>query len=137
MKRVLVILYALVALGVFASCIAPHQTMASGRKLFTNKSPYDIVVTLIIRKAEDPRQNAGTKEFALPGNGSTWVEYGNDIDIYLNGIKIAAMFNGNILGQEYIVVTRGSSLDNLLERMNGVEISFNSNRFFLVTRQVQ
>ena len=47
------------------------------------------------------------------------------------------MFNGQMLGQQYIVITRGSSLDNQLNMNNGVDFRFDGgNNFTLSTRQV-
>ncbi len=108
----------------------------AGRKLFTNQSPYGMNVTLVIRKSADPRDQAGTKDFFLSSRQSQWQEYGNNIDIYLNGIKLAAVFNGAMLAQQYIVVTRGSPLDNQLNMNNGVDFGFSNNTFFVSTRQV-
>lgn len=108
----------------------------AGRKFFTNNSPYNLMVTLVIRKSDDPRNTAGTKEFMLTPNQGQWQEYGNDIDIYLNGIKLVSVFNGQMLGQQYIVITRGSQLDNELNMNNGVDFNFSGGSFQLSTRQV-
>jgi hypothetical protein len=108
----------------------------AGRKLFTNRSPYGMAVTLVIRKSEDPRNQAGTKEFWLNSQQSQWQEYGDNVDIYLNGIKLAASFNGQMLGQQYIVISRGSPLDNELNMRNGVDFAFANNTFNVSTRQV-
>ena len=109
----------------------------AGYKLFTNQSPYEMSVTLVIRKSEDPRDQAGTKDFSLNSRESQWQEYGNNVDIYLNGIKLAAVFNGKMLGQQYIVITRGSPLDNQLNMNNGVDFGFANDTFFVSTRQVR
>jgi hypothetical protein len=93
-------------------------------------------VTLVVRHSEDPRNQAGTKEFQLAARQSQWQEYGNNVDIYLNGIKLIAVFNGQMLGQQYIVITRGSPLDNDLNTKNGVDFGFANNSFNLTTRQV-
>ena len=108
----------------------------AGRKLFTNTSRYGINVTLVVRKSEDPRDEAGTKNFVLRTGQSEWQEYGNNIDIYLNGIKLVAVFNGEIIGQQYIVIIRGSPLDNSLNMRNAVDFAFANNTFNISTRQV-
>lgn len=108
----------------------------AGRKLFTNQSPYGMSVTLVIRKSSDPRHQAGTKDFYLNARQSQWQEYGDNIDIYLNGINLAAAFNGQMLGQQYVVITRGSSLDNQLNMRNGVDFGFENQTFYISTRQV-
>lgn len=108
----------------------------AGRKLFTNNSPYLMFVTLVIRKSADPRDKAGTKDFQLPSRQSQWQEYGNNIDIYLNGIDLTAVANGARLGNQYIVITRGSPLDNQLNMFNAVDFGFANNTFYVTTRQV-
>ncbi|KAA0677161.1 hypothetical protein [Roseomonas genomospecies 6] len=108
----------------------------AGRKLFTNHSPYGMTVTLIVRASDDPRNQAGTKEFYLGPSQSQWQEYGNHIDIYLNGIRLAAVYNGQMIGQQYVVIIRGSSLDDALNRNNGVDFNVQGLNFSLSTRQV-
>ena len=109
----------------------------AGRKLFTNRSQYGMNVSLVVRRSDDPRNTAGTKDFFLKSNESQWQEYGNNIDIYLNGIKLAAVFNGAMIGQQYIVILRGSPLDNELNMFNGVDFGYSGNSFTLSTRQVR
>jgi hypothetical protein len=110
--------------------------MAGGRKVFTNNTQYGLNVTLVIRKSADPRDEAGTKSFALARNQSSTQEYGDSINIYLNGIKLAAVLNGELIGQQYIVITRGSDLDNRLNMNNGVDFGYANQTFYLSTRQV-
>jgi hypothetical protein len=108
----------------------------AGRKIFTNATPYKMNVTLVIRKSADPRDQAGTKDFSLSTGESSWQEYGNSVDIYLNGVKLAAYFNGELVGQQYIVIVRGSPLDNQLNMKNGVDFGFANGSFYMTTRQV-
>ncbi len=108
----------------------------AGRKLFTNTSPHSIHVTLLVRASEDPRNQAGTTEFMLRPGESQWQEYGNNIDIYLNGIKLAAVFNGQMSGEQHIVIQRGSSLDDQLNTRNAVDFRYESGTFLVSTRQV-
>ena len=108
----------------------------AGRKLFTNTSPFPLAVTLVVRASEDPRNQAGTRDFSISPMQSQWQEYGNNVDIYLNAIKLAAMFNGQMQAQQYIVITRGSDLDNQLNMRNGVDFHFVNGTFAVSTRQV-
>jgi hypothetical protein len=110
----------------------------AGKKLFTNSSAYNIYVTLIIRKSSDPRDTAGTKDFKLTPKQSLWITYGNNVDIYLNGIKLEALLNGERIGQQVIVIKRGSSLDNQLNMKNGVSFGYDRarNSFSITTKQV-
>lgn len=108
----------------------------AGRKLFTNRSDYALSVTLVVRKSADPRDRAGTKDFSLPARQSQWQEYGNNIDIYLNGINLIAVSDGAMLGQQYVVIVRGSPLDNRLNMFNAVDFGYANNTFYVSTRQV-
>lgn len=108
-----------------------------GKKLFTNTSPYKLRVTLEIRKSSDPRDRAGTKEFELQPQQSQWQEYGDNVNIYLNGIRLTAVFNGEKIGQQFIVITRGSRLDNELNMKNGVRFAYDRNVFNISTYQTR
>ncbi|QZT37171.1 hypothetical protein K5X82_18395 [Halosquirtibacter xylanolyticus] len=110
----------------------------AGRKYFTNATPYTLWVTLIIRECADPRHTAGTKDFSLNSGQSLWVEYGNNINIFLNGIQITAVLDGSIVSQQYIVIQRSSKLDNMLNMRNGVTFTYNAgtNSFGINTKQV-
>src|SRR5688572_30539250 len=107
----------------------------AGRKLFTNISPYRSDVTLIVRRSEDPRNTAGTKEFSLEPRQSSWQEYGDNVNIYLNGIKLVSMFKGEIIGQQHIVIVRGSDLDNQLNTKNAVDFTFSNGSILISTHQ--
>jgi hypothetical protein len=114
-----------------ASVFAASSAMAAERKLIRNTSPYSLQVTLVIRRSEDPRNNAGTKDVDLPPKTSQWVEYGDHIDRYLNGIGVRAHFNGEVLGQQYIVVTRGGPLDAMLNTENTISIIYQNGSFHI------
>lgn len=107
----------------------------AGRKFFTNRTPYLLAVTLVVRASEDPRNQAGIKDFMLGAHESRWEEYGNNIDIYLNGIKLAATYSGQMVAQQYIVILRGSPLDNQLNMRNAVDFGYENGSFNLSTHQ--
>ena len=94
-----------------------------------------MAITLVIRKSADPRNTAGTKDFFLNSGQSQWHDYGNNSDFFLNGIKLASVLNGDMVGQQYIVIVRGSPLDNQLNTKNGVDFGYDKT-FTLSTRQV-
>lgn len=108
----------------------------AGRKLFRNQTPHSLHVTLMIRASEDPRRSAGTREFGLPPHGAAWQEYGNHVDIYLNGIALRAHAAEAMIAQQHFVVARGSELDNLLNSHNGVDFSLNGDVFQIRGREV-
>jgi hypothetical protein len=108
----------------------------AGKKLFTNTSRINLYVTLLVRKSADPHDQAGMKEFVLNGGQSSWHEYGNNIDIYLNGVKLAAVTAGDMIGEQKIVVVRGSPFDNLLNTRNAVDFVYSNGVFSMSSRQV-
>lgn len=107
----------------------------AGKKLFTNRTPYLLAVTLVVRASEDPRNQAGSKDFMLGAQEHRWEEYGNNIDIYLNGIKLVATYDGQMVAQQYIVILRSSPLDNQLNMRNAVDFGYQNGSFQLSTRQ--
>ncbi|HEY1293697.1 MAG TPA: hypothetical protein VGJ60_11500 [Chloroflexota bacterium] len=109
----------------------------AGRKLFTNKCPYRSNVTLVIRSSDNPKNTAGTKDFWLDPHQSAWQEYGDNVNIYLNGIKLATYRNGQLLGQQEIVIVRGSELDDRLNMHNAVDIALEGGSYRITTRQVK
>lgn len=109
----------------------------AGRKLFTNTSSYGMTVTLLVRASEDPRNQAGSVEFWLDQRQSTWQDYGDAVNIYLNGFELAANLPGDIYAKQSIVVKRGSRLDDELNMFNAVDFGVSDNGTFSVsTRQV-
>ena len=76
--------------------------MAQGKKVFKNTTNQPLEVTLVVRKGDNPGADAGTVNFQLGAGQSLTQTYGTDTNsVFLDGMTVA-------------VVTRGSSLDNLL-----------------------
>lgn len=110
--------------------------MAS-RKLLTNATPHSLQITLIVRRSDDPRETAGRVDCQLPPKESRWVEYGNNVDIYLNGIDLVAQGgDGAIVEQRNVVIQRGSPFDNMLNMHNAVDFSLENGALQIRTRQV-
>ena len=105
----------------------------AGRKLFVNNTGKDLQVTLFIRASENPVNSAGTQAFRLSSSQQSWVNYGTDQNIYLNGISLVGYFNGQVAGTQDFVVNRGSSLDNELNMNNRVEFRYGGNAFQIST----
>lgn len=108
----------------------------AGRKLFTNTSQVGLDVSLKIRASWDPRNQAGSKDFFLDAGESRWEDYGDDINIYLNGIRLAAIAQGSMIAQQWVVVERGAPLDDQLNTRNAVDFAYANNAFSVTTRQV-
>ena len=57
-------------------------------KTFINNTKENLVVTLLIRQGESVDGKESVKKFNLPAGGNEHVNYGNQSDIYLNGLTI-------------------------------------------------
>ena len=104
-------------------------------KKLINKTGHDLEATLIIRKCDHPTDTAGTVEVKLPpctyearDDGSTIVvPYGNDEDIFLNGIEARLNLGGKSVANRRVVLERGTPLDNLLNTNNTIEFFYDNN----------
>ena len=93
-------------------------------------------VQLVVRKGDDPMTDADPVNFLL-GDGSgnaedggadhcKLVHYGDDIDIYLNGLVAGFASEGESSMQRFQVLQRGVPLDNKLNMHNTVEFIYAS-----------
>ena len=106
----------------------------AGHKTFVNQTGDRLAVTLYIRSGSDPATQAGTQDFSLGPNASEDVSYGSDSDIYLNGLSVASILNGQVSGAQDFVATRGSALDDLFNRNSIIQINFANEGFQLSSR---
>jgi hypothetical protein len=107
-----------------------------GRKLFTNNSDFTMAVTLLVRKGENPRDEAGRQELALSPGESRWEDYGDSHNVYLNGLLVAAIAGGRKFCQEFLVTWRGSWIDEQLNTCNAVLLSVQDGEIILLTEEV-
>jgi hypothetical protein len=87
-----------------------------GVKRFINQTNVNLSVTLYVRSGADPSGgDAGQQQFALPGNGGeSCQQYGDDANIFLNGLSFVADEGGTVSEGGEFVVLRGVAYDNLL-----------------------
>ena len=88
----------------------------SGYKVFSNKTLLALSVTIYIREGEDPKHCYGTLKISLNPGESRAVEYGCERNAFLNGIKVAYQFNGNLVHNSQRVIRKNSSFDALLNQ---------------------
>ncbi|TFW31061.1 hypothetical protein [Duganella callida] len=93
----------------------------AGQKTFINNTPRDISLTLSIRAGDNPANTAGQQTITIRANSQARVTYGNDSNIYLNGLSVVAVGEDGVFGEQEFVVTRGAPIDNLLN-MNSVVV---------------
>lgn len=86
-----------------------------GRKNFINNTSKVLMITLSVRKGDDPNNgNEGILSFPLAANSSSEESYGNDQNVYLNALKYA-WTDGE--GKEFGLVevgVRGDTSDDLM-----------------------
>lgn len=99
----------------------------AGRKTLINMTGHELRVTLIIRKGDHPDDNAGTVDVQLMAGqdlSRQVVTYGNDDDIYLNGIETLLISHGSAIGKRELVVKRGLPLDDQLNTHDTIEFLY-------------
>jgi hypothetical protein len=105
----------------------------AGRKTLINHTGNDLKVTLIVRKGDSPEGNAGSVDVHLAaapdegrgeGGSRRVVTYGDDVDIYLNGIETTLISKGVAIGKREVVVERGSPFDDQLNTNDTIEFLY-------------
>ncbi len=82
--------------------------MANGAKVFRNTTNQALGVTLIVRRGDNPGNDAGMVVIQLAPGQSLTQSYGTDTNsVYLDGLAVG-------------VVTRSSAYDNLLNMNNTI-----------------
>ncbi len=54
---------------------------------------------------------------------------GNPRNIYLNGMSVVSMYDGQVTGEQKFIIQRGSPLDDLFNRNNHIWIKLIENPF--------
>ena len=105
----------------------------AGMKKLINRTGKELRVTLVVRQGDDPDKTAGSVQVALMAGPDSDagedasiqdVSYGNDVDIYLNGIETTLISNGSTVCERQIVIVRGSGLDRALNTNDTIEFLF-------------
>jgi hypothetical protein len=105
----------------------------AGMKTLINRTGHELRVTLVVRKGDHPEGNAGTVDVQLAagaddGTGDDKsqqeVTYGDDVDIYLNGIETLLISHGSAIGKREVVIERGSPLDDQLNTHDTIEFLY-------------
>ncbi len=105
----------------------------AGVKKLINRTGNDLRVILTVREGESPSQTAGTVEVDLAAGrdeetgvdmSRQIVTYGDETNIYLNGIETQMIVKGAAVGERRLVVIRGSGLDNALNTNDTIEFLY-------------
>jgi hypothetical protein len=94
-------------------------------KRLINSTGHRLHVTLIVRRGDHPSQVAGRVEVELGTGEEEYrerdIDYGNDVDIYLNGIEIRLAGENAPETSRSVVVQRGAALDDALNSNDTLE----------------
>lgn len=83
-------------------------------KTFVNNTLATIQITLFVREGAFPFNQDGTVSFTLnPGETET-VTYGSVTNMFLNGLTLFTILEGDLFSSVKFVTTSSSELDNLL-----------------------
>src|SRR5262249_35415467 len=108
------------------------ETAVAGMKKLINRTGHELRVSLVVRRGDHPTETAGTVDVILVagpdeasgGESVQDVTYGNDVNIYLNGIETTLIVDGSAIGQRRMVVERGSELDTELNTNDTIEFLY-------------
>lgn len=92
-------------------------------KVFVNNTLATFQVTLFVREGEFPFNQDGTVTFTLLPGETENVTFGSDTNMFLNGLTIFTIFEGDLFSSVKFVTARMSELDNLLNTNNTITIS--------------
>jgi len=92
-------------------------------KTFINNSPATLQITLFIRQGNNPVNQDGTSSFVLNPGQSQTITYGDAQNIFLNGILLFTIFEGDLYSKIQFVTISGSELDDLLNTNDTITIS--------------
>lgn len=92
-------------------------------KTFVNDTLATLQITLFVREGTLPFNQDGTVTFTLNPGETELVTYGSDTNIFLNGLTIFTIFEGDLFSSIKFVTTSLSELDNLLNTNNTITIT--------------
>nr|MCH9682695.1 hypothetical protein [Deltaproteobacteria bacterium] len=90
---------------------------------FINDTKYSLKVQLYVRKGPHPWEQAPSTEFQLAAGARESHDYGNNDNIYLNGIGFFVDQGDSVLSQQRFVAVRGKEFDNLLNMNDTIVFS--------------
>jgi hypothetical protein len=102
-------------------------------KTLINRTGGDLKVVLIVRKGDHPSDTAGSVvvELAAGSDQETGeedlmqrVSYGNDTDIFLNGLELTMQAKGAETTSRSVVAVRGSKLDRILNTNDTIDFRY-------------
>ncbi|WP_260858029.1 hypothetical protein [Bacillus sp. FJAT-22090] len=92
-------------------------------KTFINNTEATLQITIFVREGELPFNQDGTVSFSLDPGQTLIVPYGNEMNIFLNGIIIFTIFEGDLFSSVQFITMQSSELDDLLNTNDTITIT--------------
>ena len=86
----------------------------SGSKTLRNETGYPVQVILDVRKGSDPKDHLTNVDVSLDAGETKTVQYGDDANPYLNGVRYEYDANGVMVRIMQQVTSRGSAWDDTM-----------------------
>lgn len=100
-------------------------------KTFRNQTSYDLSITLTPRAGDNPGNDLAPVSFSVRSGGSQYQAYGDDRNPYLDGIALNGAGNGGFIAAQEFAISRGSAIDDGLNKNDHVNISQSGTAFTL------
>ncbi|REE67580.1 hypothetical protein A8990_1427 [Paenibacillus taihuensis] len=94
----------------------------AGAKLFINNTDATLQMILFVRAGEEVYNQADAVLFTLDPQQSREISYGNDSNIFLNGISLFTIYQGCLYSKIQFATERGSSQDNALNTNSVISV---------------
>lgn len=92
-------------------------------KIFINNTLATFQITLFVREGDLPYNQDGTVTFTLDPGETESITYGSDTNMFLNGLTIFTIYEGDLFSSVKFVTARMSELDNLLNTNDTITIT--------------
>lgn len=92
-------------------------------KIFINSTIATLQITLFVRQGIDPFNQDGTVSFVLNPGQTLNVTYGDDVNIFLNGLSLFTTSEGDLYSKVQFITESSSELDNLLNTNDTIVIT--------------
>ena len=94
-------------------------------KIIENNTPYSVEVILVVRKGESVEATSCERPENFSPNQKREILYGDEKNIYLNGVIVSIIAEGKVSNAQEIIMDRGDTFDNKYNKNDTIIIDFN------------
>ena len=95
----------------------------SGSKTLVNDTGAAVSGSLSVRKGSDPSHQLKVVPFSLEIGETKTIQYGDDQNPFLNGMDYEYKLDGELVGINQQVITRGSTWDDIMNTNNTLTLN--------------